>query len=148
MLRPPALPLGPDAKVLVVGGGTGYSAAILSRLAGSVAALEEAPALAALAREKLKGVSNAKVVEGKLTEGWPTDGPYDAILVDGAVETMPEALVAQLKPAGILATIERDERVSRAMLYERVGAEPTKWPRFDAWATLLPGFERPRAFVF
>jgi len=143
-----ALPLGPDAKVLVVGGGTGYSAAILSRLAGSVAALEEAPALAALARERLKGVSNAKVVEGKLTEGWPAAGPYDAILVDGAVETMPEALVAQLKPAGILATIERDERVSRAMLYERVGAEPTKWPRFDAWATLLPGFERPRAFVF
>ncbi len=61
---------------------------------------------------------------------------------------MPEALVAQLKPGGMLATIERDERVSRAMLYERVGEEATKWPQFDAWATLLPGFERPRAFVF
>jgi protein-L-isoaspartate(D-aspartate) O-methyltransferase len=145
-----ALPLGPDAKAMVVGCGTGYSAAILSRLAGSVVAVEETPALAALAREKLKagGVSNVAVLEGKLTEGCPAQAPYDAILVDGAVETMPDALVAQLKPRGILATIERDDRLSRAMLYERIGAEPTKWPRFDAYATLLPGFERPRAFVF
>jgi len=143
-----ALPLGPAAKALVVGCGTGYSAALLTHLAGSVVALEEAPALAAIAREKLKGFSNVAVVEGKLTEGCPKEAPFDAILVDGAVEMMPDSLVAQLESDGILATIERDDRLSRAMLYERVGAEPTKWPRFDAWATLLPGFERPRAFVF
>ncbi len=145
-----ALPLGPDTKVMVVGCGTGYSAAILSRLAGSVVAVEEDPALAALARERLAalGATNVSVVEGKLTEGFAAESPYDAILVDGAVETMPQGLVGQLKPGGILASIERDDRVSRAMLYERVGAEATKWPRFDAWATLLPGFERPRAFVF
>ncbi len=145
-----ALPLGPDAKVMVVGCGTGYSAAILSHLAGSVVAVEEDKALAALAREKLKaaGAIHVEVVEAKLTAGYPPGAPYDAILVDGAVETMPDALVEQLKPGGILATIERDDRLSRAMLYERVGAEATKWPRFDAWATLLPGFERPRAFVF
>ncbi len=145
-----ALPLGPDAKAMVVGCGTGYSAAILSHLAGRVVAVEEDKALAALARERLKavGAANVEVVEAKLTEGCPAAAPFDAILVDGAVEVIPEALVGQLKPGGVLATIERDDRVSRAMLYERVGAEATKWPRFDAWATLLPGFERPRAFVF
>ncbi len=145
-----ALPLGPDAKAMVVGCGTGYSAAILSHLAGSVVAVEEDKALAALARERLRaaGATNVTVVEAKLTDGYAAEAPYDAILVDGAVERMPETLVEQLKRGGILAAIERDERVSRAMLYERVGAEATKWPRFDAWATLLPGFERPRAFVF
>ncbi len=145
-----ALPLGTDAKVMVVGCGTGYSAAILSRLAGTVVAVEEDAALAKLARERLAalGATNVTVVEAKLTGGYPTGAPYDAILVDGAVETMPEALVKQLRPGGILATIERDDRLSRAMLYERVGEDTAKGPRFDAWASLLPGFERKREFVF
>ncbi len=145
-----ALPLGPDAKAMVIGCGSGYSAAILAHLAGSVVAVEEDSGLATLAREGLKaaGSANVALVEAKLTEGCPAEAPFDAILVDGAVETMPEGLVAQLKPGGILASIERDDRLSRAMLYERVGADVTKWPRFDAWATLLPGFERPREFVF
>ncbi len=145
-----ALPRGPKAKAMVVGCGTGYSAAILSHLAGSVVAVEEHTALASIARETLKalGATNVDVVEATLTQGCPSKAPYDSILVDGAVESMPEALVAQLQPGGMLATIERDERVSRAMLYERVGKEASKWPQFDAWAALLPGFERPRAFVF
>jgi protein-L-isoaspartate(D-aspartate) O-methyltransferase len=145
-----ALPLSADANVMVVGAGTGYSAAILSRLSGRVMAVEEDKALAALARERLPplGAANVEVVEAKLSFGCPAKGPYDAILLAGAVETVPQALIDQLKPGGILATIERDERASRAVLYERIGTEATKWPRFDAWATLLPGFERPREFVF
>jgi protein-L-isoaspartate(D-aspartate) O-methyltransferase len=145
-----ALPLSADAKVMVVGCGTGYSATILARLAGEVVAVEEDATLAALARDRLAalGAANVEVVEAKLTDGCPGKGPYDAILVDGAIERMPEALVGQLKPGGILATIERDERVSRAVLFEQVGREATKLPRFDAWATLLPGFARRREFVF
>ena len=145
-----ALPRGPETKAMVVGCGTGYSAAILAQLAGSVVGVEEEPALAALARETLAslGVSNVSVVERKLAEGYTAGAPYDSILVDGAVEILPEFLVKQLKPGGRLATIERDDRVSRATLYERVGEDATKWPLFDAWATLLPGFERRREFVF
>jgi protein-L-isoaspartate(D-aspartate) O-methyltransferase len=145
-----ALPRGPEIKAMVVGCGSGYSAAILAPLAGSVVALEEDPALAALARANLGtlGAANVSVVEGKLVEGCPGHAPYDAILVDGAVELLPDSLLSQLKAGGTLAAIERDDRVSRAMLYEKVGAEATKWPLFDAWATLLPGFERKREFVF
>lgn len=145
-----ALPRGPETKALVVACGSGYSAAILAALAGAVVGVEEDRTLTALARENIAalGIANASVVEGKLVAGNPASAPYDAILVEGAVEILPEAILRQLKSGGLLATVERDDRVSRAMLYEKVGEEATKWPLFDAWATLLPGFERKREFVF
>lgn len=143
-----ALPRGPEVKVLIVGCGAGYSAAILGRLAGSVTALEDDPDLAATARDRLAGAANVSVVSAALTGGHAAGAPYDGILVEGAVEVVPDALLEQLKPGGILATIERDERVSRGVIYERVGGDISKWPLFDAWAALLPGFERRREFVF
>jgi len=145
-----ALPRGPEAAALIVGCGSGYSAAILGRLVGSVVALEEDRGLAALARDNLAAldVANAVVVEGRLVDGHPDSAPYDAILMDGAVEVVPHALLAQLGRRGLLATIEREDRVSRAMLFDRTGEDATKWPLFDAWAPALPGFERRREFVF
>jgi protein-L-isoaspartate(D-aspartate) O-methyltransferase len=144
-----ALPRGSDVKAMVVAVGSGYSAAILSRLVGSVVAVEEDKALAGLARNALAavGAGNVSVVEAKLTEGYTAGGPYEAILIDGGVETVPERLLSQLA-RGALTAIVRDGSVSRAMLYERIGGETTTWPLFDAWATPLPGFERPREFVF
>jgi protein-L-isoaspartate(D-aspartate) O-methyltransferase len=123
---------------------------VLAELAGSVVALEEDAGLASMARERLMelGATNVRVVEGKLVEGWPAEAPYDGILVDGAVEVVPDALIAQLRPGGSLAAIVRLERISRAMLYERVGEGAAKWPLFEAWATLLPGFQRKPEFVF
>jgi protein-L-isoaspartate(D-aspartate) O-methyltransferase len=145
-----ALPLGAHAKVLDVGCGSGYSSAILARRAGSVVALEENRPLAAMARDRLERVeaSNVTVVEGKLAEGWAAEAPYDAILLGGAVEVVPDTLVEQLKEGGTLAAIVRSERISRAMLYERVAGRATKWPQFEAWATPLPGFEAKPVFVF
>jgi protein-L-isoaspartate(D-aspartate) O-methyltransferase len=145
-----ALPLGPEVEALDVGCGSGCSAAVLAHLVGSVVALEEDAGLASLARKRLAdlGVANVTVAEGKLAEGWPAAAPYDAILIDGAAEVVPPALIAQLKPGGMLAAIVRAERISRAMLYERVGEAVTKWPQFEAWAALLPGFERKPEFVF
>lgn len=144
------LRLGLKSRVLVIGCGTGYSAAIIARLAATVIGVEEDEALAALAESKLRdiGAANARVVRGKLSEGWPEDAPYDGILFDGAVEFVPDTLIAQLRPDGRLTVIERQERISRAMLHERVGSERARWPQFEAWATLLPGFERKREFVF
>jgi protein-L-isoaspartate(D-aspartate) O-methyltransferase len=89
-----------------------------------------------------------KVVRARLRDGHPADAPYDAILVDGAVEFVPDALISQLQPEGLLVTIEVGDRLSRAVLYERVGEGVARWPLFEAWATLLPGFERKREFVF
>lgn len=144
-----SLRLGPESRVLVIGCGTGYSAAIIARLAATVIGVEEDEALAALAEAQLRDIgADARVVLGKLSEGWPEDAPYDGILIDGAVEFVPDTLMAQLTPDGRLAVIERQERISRAMLHERVGSERARWPQFEAWATLLPGFERKREFVF
>lgn len=144
------LEIKPGGRALVVAAGTGYSAAILARIGAVVVALEEDEALAAAAREILVGVGAdpVRVVNGPHVRGHADDAPYDAILIDGAIEVLPEAIAEQLAPDGRLATIERDDRVSRAMLYERVGDDVTKWPLFDAWLDVLPGFERAREFVF
>jgi protein-L-isoaspartate(D-aspartate) O-methyltransferase len=144
------LPLPTDGKAMVVGCGGGYSVAILARLAGQVIAVEEDPTLAAAASEALRasGSVNARVAPARLVEGFAAEAPYDAILVDGAVEFMPEALIGQLAPGGALAAILREGGTSRAMLYERVGGEAARWPHFDAWAGLLPGFVRKPQFVF
>lgn len=145
-----ALPRGPETTAMAVGCGTGYSAAILSRLAGSVVAVEENAALAARAGELLRdvGARNVDLAQADLTQGHPVRGPYEAILLEGAVEFVPDALITQLKQGGILATIERSGRMSRAMLYECVGEGTGAWPLFEAWATLLPGFQRKPEFVF
>ena len=122
----------------------------MARLFAEVVAVEEDRALAQRARETLQalGIGNVSVAEGRLVDGDPQGRRYDAILVDGSVEVMHPAILAQLKSGGLLSTVERDERVSRAMLYERIGEETSKWPLFDAWAPPLPGFARRREFVF
>lgn len=145
-----ALALRPSDVALVVGCGTGYSAAVMARLAASVVAVEEDEGLARFAEERLRrlGVDNAAVVQGPLTEGYPGEGPYDAILVDGAVEVLPPALAAQLNRGGRLAVIERRGRLGRALLCERTDGDVARRPLFDCWASLLPGFRRRPAFVF
>ena len=141
----------PDMSALVVGCGTGYSAALLSQVVGSVLAVEEEPVLAETAERNLAelGIRNVVVVRGGLVQGWEKRAPYDRILVDGALQVLPQALARQLKPGGTLGAIELGDRVSRAVLFERLGHETTKWPQFDAWTTgVLPGFDRAAEFVF
>jgi protein-L-isoaspartate(D-aspartate) O-methyltransferase len=145
-----ALELSPEDVALVVGCGTGYPAAILARLAGSVVAVEDDEALVAAAEKNLAwlGIDNVAVVQADLREGYPAEGPYDAILIPARVEVLPEALTRQLSSGGRLATIMCGELVARAMLYERVGEEVSGRPVFDAGAPLLPGFEKKAQFVF
>jgi protein-L-isoaspartate(D-aspartate) O-methyltransferase len=93
--------------VLDVGCATGYSTAVLARLASSVTAVEAEPELAAAAREALQelGIANATVMEGALTRGAPESGPFDVILLNGSVPEVPESLLAQLKEGGRLCAI-------------------------------------------
>jgi protein-L-isoaspartate(D-aspartate) O-methyltransferase len=137
-------------SVLDVGCATGYSTAVLSRLGGTIVALEEEVALARIAGETLAalGVSNVSVVSGPLGEGWKRGAPYDVIVVEGASEVVPAALLAQLKDGGRLIAVIGSGPMGKATIYRKSGDSATGQTLFDATAPLLPGFAKPAAFVF
>jgi len=136
--------------VLDVGCATGYSTAVVARLASTVVALEEDTGLAEVASANLRalGASQAQVVTGALAEGWPPQAPYDVIMVNGAFEIVPRALLRQLKEGGRLVGVLGRGPAGKAMLYRSIGVEFSGRPIFDAAAPLLPGFAEPPAFVF
>lgn len=89
-------------KVLEVGAGSGYAAAVISRIAGKVIGIERQHDLAEVARERLArlGYDNVEIVEGDGTKGWPDEAPYDSILAAASGSHVPESLLAQLAPGG------------------------------------------------
>ena len=130
-------------RALVVGAGTGYSAAVLAQIGLRVIALESDPALAAAARER-----KIKIVEDPLEEGHAAGAPYDQILIDGAVEYIPDALVAQLADGGRLGTAIVDRGITRLAVGRKAGNAFGTLSVGDAGVPALPGFQRPRAFTF
>ena len=98
------LACGPDDRVLEIGTGSGYQAAVLSRLVGQVYSLEIIPQLATAAAARLArlGYANVRVRQGDGHHGWPEQAPFDGILVTAAAEDPPGPLLAQLKPGGIM----------------------------------------------
>jgi protein-L-isoaspartate(D-aspartate) O-methyltransferase len=140
----------PETKLLDVGCATGYSTAILASLAQRVVAVEPDKVLAAEARRLLDGlgIHNAVVVDGRLANGAPAEGPFDAIVINGAVETVAPALLEQLKEGGRLVAIVAEGAVCRAQVWRRTGQGFDARPAFEADAAVLPGFERPAGFVF
>lgn len=145
-----ALDLAPTDQVLEVACGTGYTTALLARTTAKVLGLEENESVAAAAAKLLTeaGVTNASVVCGPLADGWPAQAPYDVIVVEGAVEEMPQALLSQLREGGRLIAVVGTGPVGRATLWRRVGQDVAGVPVFDAVATPLPAFSKPPAFVF
>jgi protein-L-isoaspartate(D-aspartate) O-methyltransferase len=139
--------IGETDRVLDVGCATGYSAAVLARLGGPVVALEEDAALARQANETLDA-SRVTVVSGSLAAGWPSGGPYDAIVVEGATEIVPEVLLRQLKEGGRLVCVLGRGPACKAKLYRMFQGEFSGRAMFDASAPELPGFAKPPAFVF
>ena len=134
-------------KALVIGAATGYSAAVLARLAASVTALEEDPDLAGFARKALAG-TGVELVEGPLVEGHAAGAPYDFILIDGAVETVPQAIVDQIADGGEFALALVDEGVTRLCVGRVVAGAFGTNAVSDAAAAILPGFQKPRGFSF
>jgi protein-L-isoaspartate(D-aspartate) O-methyltransferase len=148
-----ALALTADTTVLNIGCATGYDAALLGRLAGSVVAVESDSALAAQASEVINelAIDNVAVVEASLTDGYPAQAPYDAIFISGAVDQVPPAITGELAPDGRLAAVIGGSEIGvlgRAHLYVRSGDTLSGRPLFDAGTRMLPGFAREESFVF
>ena len=138
-------------KVLEVGAGSGYMAALLAYRAQQVVSMEIVPELARLASDNLRRASvvNARVVEGDGAKGLATEGPFDAIVLSGSVAVLPQALLEQLKVGGRLMAIVGAEPVMRATLVTRGGErEWTSREVFDTVAPRLVGFDEPSRFTF
>ena len=144
------LDLDPADVVLDVGCGLGYSTAVLARMVDFVVGVEEDESLAGEAQALLSehGIDNAAVVAGPLAEGAPKSGPYDAILIQGAVETVPEGLIAQLKPGGRIGCLFEEGRLGTARIGHNIDGHISWRFAFNAGAPVLPGFARAAAFTF
>jgi len=145
------LHVGPHERVLEVGAGSGFMAALLAYRAQRVTTLESRPVLAAMARANLQraGIANAEVREADGARGWPSGAPFDVILLSGSVAAVPQALLDQLNIGGRLAAIEGQEPVMRAVLMTKVADRQYKRVElFDTVAPRLDGFGEPSRFSF
>lgn len=137
----------PRERAMVIGAATGYAAAVLARLVGPVVAVEEDSALAEIARRNLAG-SDIILVEAPLVHGYVAGAPYDLILIDGAIEFVPETIVEQLADGGRLAAAILENGVSRLSIGRRAGEGFGMAGVSDWAAAVLPGFCKPRVFSF
>ena len=130
-------------RALVVGAGTGYSAALLQAMGLEVVAVESSPELAARA-----GELGIEIVEAPLAAGHKKGAPYDRILIDGAVEVIPDAIVGQLADGGRLGTALVDCGVTRLVVGRKAGGAFGYLSIGDSGVPALPGFTAPKAFTF
>ena len=145
------LHVGRHERVLEVGAGSGFMAALLAHRAQRVTTLESRPVLAAMARANLQraGVANVDVREADGAKGWPAESPFDVILLSGSVPAVPQALLDQLKVGGRLAAIEGQEPVMRAVLFTKVAERQFRRVElFDTVAPRLDGSAEPSRFSF
>jgi protein-L-isoaspartate(D-aspartate) O-methyltransferase len=130
-------------RALVIGAGTGYSAAVLAAMGCEVTALESSPDLAARSQE-----SGIRTVNGPLEAGHKSGGPYDLVLIDGAVEHLPDAIVKQLADGGRLGAALVDRGVVRLIVGQKVSGAFGHISIGDAGVAALPGFTKPQVFKF
>ncbi len=134
-------------RVLLIGAATGYTAAVLAEIVADVVAVESDAALVAIARQALAGIAKVTIVEGPMTDGHP-GAPYDVLIVDGAVEQLPDALVSQLKPGGRVVAGIVEHGVTRLASGRKTDGGFGLAAFVDTDCVGLPGFERPKPFKF
>jgi len=140
--------IGADDVVLDVGCATGYSSAVISRIASSVIAVESDQELADKATETLSrlGYDNAVVMQGTLEEGFAPEAPYDVIFLGGAIDFVPQALFDQLKDGGRLVVVEGHGLSGFATLYVKDGEFVSGRKGFNLSVKELPGFRKEPEF--
>lgn len=142
---------GPADVALEIGCGTGFATAILSRIVATAVAVEEDDRFIEAAGAALSSLQmdNAVVLKGKITDGYPEQGPYNVILINGAVAEVPAAICDQLAEGGRLVTVVRGrDGIGRATLIERHGGTNSGRILFDAAVPQLQEFEPAPSFVF
>ena len=137
----------PGQRVLLVGSATGYTAALLAELGAEVTAVEEAHDLMAVAQATATN-DTIRWVEGPLSAGAPDAAPFDRIIVEGAIETLPDALVHQLADGGRLVAAQRDGAVTRLVEGVKTGGTLALRSFADMDVAPLPGFAAPAGFRF
>jgi len=142
-----ALDIQSDDVVLDIGCGLGYSSAVIARMADAVVAVEEA-AFADEAQSILsqQGADNVAVVEGELRDGAATSGPYDVIILQGAVESMSDAILDQLEEGGRIACLWQEGALGVVRIGYKLDGQVNWRFSFNASAPVLPGFERHAEF--
>ncbi|GGA53410.1 protein-L-isoaspartate O-methyltransferase family protein [Pelagibacterium lentulum] len=142
--------IGGDDVILDVGCGTGYSCAVLAGLGNAVVGLESDEALVATANDTLASldIGNAAVVAGPLDQGVAKEAPFDVIIVEGAVEIVPQTLFDQLRDGGRLVAVVGQGNAAIAHLYVRHGDEIFSRTAFNASLPAIAGFSRPAEFQF
>jgi protein-L-isoaspartate(D-aspartate) O-methyltransferase len=138
----------PADRVLLIGAAGGYTAAVLAELVAHVVAVESDPSLAAQARDALAGETNVTLIEGPLNAGHEGGAPYDVLVIDGAVEHVPEALIAQLAAGGRVVTGIADRAVTRLASGRKSDGGFGLLDFADIDCVPLPGFSRPKTFTF
>lgn len=143
----------PEDRAMVVASGSGYGTALLARLVKSVVAVEADAGLAGSAEQTIRelGITNVHQVTGKMEDGHAAGGPYDVILIEGSVQHVPAAMVAQLAEGGRLGTVIAGASAGLlgvAQLMVKEGGVASGRPIFDAGTPALPGFTTPPRFTF
>jgi protein-L-isoaspartate(D-aspartate) O-methyltransferase len=137
-------------RVLVVASGTGYGAAILAACGAKVTALEDDAKLMLIAKAALADIAGITLVAGPLTAGWPEGAPYDAVLIEGAVEHIPDAIAKQVRdPGGRLVAVRTAANgLCQGGLAEPAAGALSFAPVFDCATPRLPAFQRAPTFAF
>lgn len=140
----------PDEVVLDIGCGLGYSTAVLARLAAFVVATESLDGMAQEAQAALssRGIDNAAVLDVPLADGAPESGPYDLVIIEGGIETLPVALADQVKDGGRIVALFCDKGNGEVRVGHKIGGVLNWRLAFNAHAPVLSGFEKTEAFAF
>jgi len=138
----------PDDRVMILGAGLGYTAALVARMAGHVVAVEDVADLATQAAARLNGLGNVTLAGGPLAAGAAKDGPYDCILVEGGAQDVPEAILAQLKDGGRIGAVFMQGALGQARIGHHIDGKINWRFSFNATAPVLVGFVRKQGFTF
>ena len=143
-----AAAIAPGERVLDVGGGSGYTAALLHHMGAKVVALESDRGALEAARQALAGRPDIEIVEGELAAGAADKAPFGAIIVDGAFATAPIALLDQLAKGGRLVGVDARTDARRAVMIDRSASGFSERTLFETTADVLDGFARAPTFAF